>query len=81
MARRPDYDICISVEYHRDKDNTTGYKYFRVGSAWLNPDGVINMELITMPGVKLKLVPPGYRSSFSKRRKGSENKHKTEEVA
>lgn len=54
-TRKPDYDVVIVRTFTRS-DGKQGSKWFKIGSAWQNTND-INMDLFTMPGVSIKLVP------------------------
>lgn len=55
MGRAPDYQLSIRVP--TSPTSTNKYVYFRVGSAWQNPSGTFSIDMITMPGVSLMLLP------------------------
>jgi len=69
--RGPDYDLVIARSFI-GFDGSEKNKYFKVGSAWQNENGM-NIECIFLPGVKLRLYPvdeqKGAKNANSNKRK------------
>ena len=59
MGRAPDYDVCVVVEFPVAGQEKPAAKWFKVGTAWHNNEsGSISFNVVTMPGVKFRLMPP-----------------------
>lgn len=56
MGRSPDYDLVV-VTPTETLDNGKKHLFTRVGSAWINESGSISIQMVTMPGVSLRLFP------------------------
>lgn len=52
-TRRPDYVVKIAVPTNAEG---TKFWYAKVGAGWLNDNGWVNFDIITMPGVRFRLI-------------------------
>lgn len=56
-GRAPDYNLCVAQEYEAGGQTRT--RWTQIGVAWTSKDGrSITVSMVTMPGVKLVLLPP-----------------------
>jgi hypothetical protein len=59
MGRSPDYDIKVAVGYGPVLPNGRHQhtRWYSIGAAWMNPKNQIKLDIVTMPGVQLYLIP------------------------
>ncbi len=55
MGKLPDYDLVVAVEYQVKGERKT--HFHNIGVAWKAKRGPITINMVTMPGVKLILIP------------------------
>lgn len=53
-GRKPDFVVKVAVP---KEAAAVTFRYVSVGAGWMNDNGWINFDVVTMPGVRFRLIP------------------------
>jgi hypothetical protein len=56
VKRPPDYVVHVNKKY-LGTDGKQKNQFYEVGAGWMNDNGVINFNVVTVPGVVFYLLP------------------------